>query len=75
VPSISQQTYDSSDVRLELEGEGTVWMDDFSIRPIEEGEAVQEILPAGATIERVPGAPFRDFVKEPLVPATQQKTP
>jgi len=67
IPALTQQTYDSTDVTLELEGKGTVWMDDFSIRPIEQGEKVEEVLPGGIKVNRVPGRPFRNFVKDPFV--------
>jgi len=63
VISATQQNYDGSDVVLTLDGKGQVWMDDFSIRPIEEGETVQEVLPTGAVINRVARPPFFEFWK------------
>jgi len=54
VPTVTPETYDASHISLSLDGPGTVWMDDFSIRPIEDGEAVSEHLPHGAKVIRVP---------------------
>ncbi|MHB9134385.1 MAG: LamG-like jellyroll fold domain-containing protein [Armatimonadota bacterium] len=38
-------THDSTDIIVEHTGAGTVWVDDFSLRPIEEGENVVEHRP------------------------------
>jgi len=48
IPTITLKTYDSSTILIELKDRGTVWVDDFSLRPVEPGEKVQDILPKGA---------------------------
>jgi len=55
VPVITPVTYDASMIAVSLEGKGTVWVDDFSLRPVAEGETVAEDLPDGAKITRWPG--------------------
>ncbi|MHB9134227.1 MAG: LamG-like jellyroll fold domain-containing protein [Armatimonadota bacterium] len=46
LPVILPDRYDATDFVVELNGTGTVWVDDFSLRPIEEGEKVVEKRPA-----------------------------
>jgi len=64
VPVCSQNTYDSSDIILELKGKGTVWLDDFSITPIEDGQTATDVLPKGAKITRLPAPPFKNLWKK-----------
>jgi len=52
VPGTGRAHYDSSSAVLELTGEGTVWMDDFSIRPLGADESVTEQLPERARVVR-----------------------
>jgi len=54
VPVITFESYDTSEVILELAGEGQVWMDDFSVRPIADGETVTDTLPPKAKLTRAP---------------------
>jgi len=46
IPVPRAETYDSSDFILQLNGTGTVWLDDFCVRPLEDGETVTEHRPA-----------------------------
>jgi len=48
VPIITFDTYDSSTLVLTTHGEGQVWLDDFSLRPLAPGEAND--LPDSATL-------------------------
>ncbi len=52
VPSLTPRTYDSTEIWLRLDGEGSVWIDDFSVRPVDEGEDSSDRLPKGATLTR-----------------------
>ncbi len=45
VPVITAQTYDSSEFILEHTGTGTVWLDDWSVRPLADDEEVTEKRP------------------------------
>ncbi len=42
VPVITAETYDSSEFNLECRGVGTVWLDDWSVRPLADDEQVAE---------------------------------
>ena len=65
IPIITFETYDSSTLHLTLEDKGTVWVDDFSVRPVEEGEEARDQLPAKAKRTRVPPPPKTDWSKKP----------
>jgi len=54
VPAITFETYDSSTFVLKLESEGKLWLDDFSILPIDEGGPTTDELPASARLTRTP---------------------
>jgi len=55
VPGITPMTYDCITFGVQLEGKGRVWIDDFSIRPIPDGEKADDHLPRGAKLDRWPG--------------------
>jgi hypothetical protein len=38
IPCITAETYDSSEISFEVKGAGTVWVDDFSLLPVPEGQ-------------------------------------
>ena len=46
VPAVTPTTYDSSEFLVSVDGPGIVWVDDFSLRPLEEGETVVEHRPS-----------------------------
>ena len=54
VPAITFETYDASTFELKLAGRGTVWLDDFAIRPLAEDEAAVDRLPPTAVLRRIP---------------------
>ena len=61
VPSITPETYDATDFTVALDGPGTVWVDDFTLRPIEAGEKVVEHRPKPGTSATGP-APSPDYL-------------
>ena len=63
LPAITFETYDSTTLFLTLKGKGTAWVDDFSVRPIEEGEEARDQLPTNAKLTRVPPPPKPDWSK------------
>lgn len=56
VPVITAETYDSSEFNLECKGVGTVWLDDWSVRPLADDEQPVEkrggAAPAGPTVSK-----------------------
>lgn len=44
-PCITAETYDSSEFAVEVKGTGAVWVDDFSLLPIADGQQVTEKRP------------------------------
>ncbi|MHB9026177.1 MAG: LamG-like jellyroll fold domain-containing protein [Armatimonadota bacterium] len=52
------KVYDSTDFRVKFEGAGTVWIDDFSVRPIEEGEKVEEHRPTATPVAMQPSPDY-----------------
>jgi len=52
VPCARNDSYDSTRIDLVHKGKGTVWMDDFSVRPLAEGETIADELPPSATLTR-----------------------
>lgn len=59
-PAISPTTYDMSEFLVEVKGGGTVWLDDFSLRPIADGEQVTEHRPAAVPVAAV--EPAKDLL-------------
>ncbi|HEY3415398.1 MAG TPA: LamG domain-containing protein, partial [Armatimonadota bacterium] len=51
------KVYDSTDFRVKFEGAGTVWIDDFSVKPIEDGEKVTEFRPMATASVAAPISP------------------
>jgi len=60
VPTITPTTYDATEFSVTVNGVGTVWLDDFSLRPLADDEQVVEHRPVvKAAIET---APAKDFL-------------
>lgn len=47
IPCITAETYDSSEISVEVKGAGTVWVDDFSLLPVPDGQQGVEKRPVG----------------------------
>ena len=60
VPTITPTTYDATAFIVEVKGAGTVWLDDFSLRPIADGEQVIEHRPNPTPAVAV--EPAKDFL-------------
>ncbi len=58
VPCITPTTYDASEFILQLDGTGTVWLDDVSLRPIEEAETIIERRPEKKATTSTPSAGY-----------------
>jgi len=54
VPVIAFESYDASSIVLTTRGEGTVWLDDFSVVPLKAGQKATDVLPAGSKLIRIP---------------------
>ncbi|MHB9024357.1 MAG: LamG-like jellyroll fold domain-containing protein [Armatimonadota bacterium] len=60
VPVATMPNYDSSDFILTLAGTGTVWFDDWSVRPLTDGETGIEHRPGPVAV--VPPTPLVDYL-------------
>ncbi len=59
VPTITPTTYDASEFSVLVNGVGTVWLDDFSLRPLGDNEQVVEHRPLPVpVVAEVPSADF-----------------
>ncbi len=62
VPVPAFNTYDSSTLVVTHSGMGSVWIDDFSVRPVAEGETIVEKRPASAAPAPLPGPASADYL-------------
>jgi hypothetical protein len=61
VPCMTATNYDASEFSLTVSGTGSVWMDDWSVRPLEANEQVTEKRPAPVTAPAA-AAPSADYL-------------
>lgn len=62
VPTATEPNYDASEISVEIKGLGTVWVDDFSLRGIEDNEQVTEHRPVVSPAVSNAAAASADFL-------------
>ena len=57
MPVVTAETYDTSEFILQCKGTGTVWLDDWSVRPLGDNERITEKRPAPGPVPALHPSP------------------
>ncbi|MHB9022746.1 MAG: LamG-like jellyroll fold domain-containing protein [Armatimonadota bacterium] len=62
VPVCGEPTYDASEISVQITGTGTVWVDDFSLRGLDDDEVVTEHRPVKKAVVTNAHQPSADYL-------------